>query len=91
MPKPDAKEASKLPVKVELALPPLYRGNGSYTENPKGVRDVQFVMPGSLPKPDAARSLKLTVVAVEVLRVDSTAVPQPFVDPVIFKEWSSKS
>ncbi|OHW93280.1 hypothetical protein CSPAE12_08229 [Colletotrichum incanum] len=79
MPKPDAKEASKLPVKVELALPPLYQGNGSYTENPRGVRDVQFAMPGSLPKP------------VEVLRVDSTAVPQPFVDPVALKKWCGKS
>ncbi|KAK1984642.1 hypothetical protein LZ30DRAFT_585791 [Colletotrichum cereale] len=79
MAKLEAKEAPKPPVKVELALPSLYQGNGSYTENPKGVRDVQFVMPGSRTRP------------VEVLHVDSTAVPQPFVDPAVFKEWSGKS
>ncbi|WDK11267.1 hypothetical protein CGRA01v4_02546 [Colletotrichum graminicola] len=79
MAKQETKEAPKLPVKVDLALPPLYRGNGSYTENPKGVRDVQFAMPGSRTKP------------VEVLHVDSTAVPQPFVDPAVFKKWSGKS
>ncbi|KAK2046808.1 hypothetical protein LZ31DRAFT_177210 [Colletotrichum somersetense] len=58
MTKQEAKEAPKLPVKVSLALPSLYRGNGSYTENPKGVRDVQFVMPGSRTKPGEALSLR---------------------------------
>ncbi|WYZ44246.1 hypothetical protein EsH8_VII_000682 [Colletotrichum jinshuiense] len=79
MPGPQGKGATRPPAKVLLALPPLYQGNGSYTESPKGVRDVQFVMPGSRPRP------------VELLEVDSSAVPQPFVDPSIFNKWRGKS
>lgn len=78
MPESEAKKAPKAPVKVGLALPAVYQGRGSYTENSKGVRDVQFVMPGSRPK------------QVDVLQVDSTATLQPFIDPAVFQKWSDR-
>lgn len=36
-------------------------------------------------------SSQLTILAVELLEVDSSAVPQPFVDPSIFNKWRGKS
>ncbi|CCF38594.1 hypothetical protein CH063_09644 [Colletotrichum higginsianum] len=75
MPETESKAIRRPPVKVELALPPLYQGKGSYTQTPKEARDVQFALPGSRSKP------------VEVLQIDSAAVPQPFVDPAVFKKW----
>ncbi|KAK2733324.1 hypothetical protein CKAH01_08458 [Colletotrichum kahawae] len=66
--------------KVELALPPVYQGIGSYTAARRGARDVHFAVPGS-----ASRQKP-----VEVIQVDTTAVPQPFLDPAVLKK-SQKS
>lgn len=94
MPETESKAIRRPPVKVELALPPLYQGKGSYTQTPKEARDVQFALSGSRSKPGETACLKtryalmkLTVFAVEVLQIDSAAVPQPFVDPAVFKKW----
>ncbi|OLN82864.1 hypothetical protein CCHL11_08377 [Colletotrichum chlorophyti] len=73
------KKSIKAPEKVELALPPVYRGNGSYTVIPKGGRDVQFVLPGTRRNP------------VETLRVNSTAIQQPFTNPAVLSTWRGKS
>ncbi|KAF3798130.1 hypothetical protein GCG54_00000152 [Colletotrichum gloeosporioides] len=70
------KQAGKTPRKIELALPPVYQGSGSYTEARRGTRDVHFAVPGS-----ASRRKP-----VEVIQVDTTAVPQPFLDPTVLKK-----
>ncbi|KAK1690280.1 hypothetical protein BDP55DRAFT_344175 [Colletotrichum godetiae] len=57
MPEADAKEALKPPVKVGLTLPAVYQGRGSYTESPKGARDVHFAMPGSRLKQGESEAL----------------------------------
>ncbi|KAF6833355.1 hypothetical protein CPLU01_05549 [Colletotrichum plurivorum] len=74
----EAKEV-RPPKKVSLGDPPVYRGSGSYTESRKGYRDVQFAAPGSRRKP------------VDFVQVDSADVPQPFIDPTVFKQWQKKS
>ncbi|KAL0935250.1 uncharacterized protein CTRU02_209841 [Colletotrichum truncatum] len=71
--------SAKHPEKVLLALPPVYQGKGSYTETPRGYRDIQISMPGSRSK------------SIDVIQVDTTALPQPFLDPTVFRQWQTKS
>ncbi|TDZ20715.1 hypothetical protein Cob_v006622 [Colletotrichum orbiculare MAFF 240422] len=46
-----------------------HRGSGSYTESPRGFRDVQYVKPGSKQKPAKATQF------------NSANIAQPFLDP----------
>ncbi|KAK5992663.1 hypothetical protein PT974_06078 [Cladobotryum mycophilum] len=63
---------ARLPVKRVLKPPPKPSSDVHSTKTSKS--EVQFILPGSLPDPD-------------VLRVNTSSVPQPFLEPSILEKW----
>ncbi|ROT39701.1 hypothetical protein SODALDRAFT_331809 [Sodiomyces alkalinus F11] len=74
-PKPGRKS-----VPVTLERPPLYQGHGSYTQEPRSSGDMEFVLPRS--------ATKSTLNTVDTMKVNSAALPQPFLSPDIIMKWA---
>ncbi|KAL2756746.1 hypothetical protein ACRALDRAFT_1062424 [Sodiomyces alcalophilus JCM 7366] len=69
----------KKPVPVLLKPPPLYQGRGSYTAELRSSGDVEFVLP---------RSARSTSKTVDTIKVNSAALPQPFLCPDVIMKWA---
>ncbi|TDZ40204.1 hypothetical protein C8034_v010812 [Colletotrichum sidae] len=100
MPEPQSMGSTRAPKSIPLALPAVYQGSGSYTESPRGFRDVQYVKPGSKQKPgessftlqyNGSNAVAADSGAAKATQFNSANIAQPFLDPSVFKMWQTKS